>query len=263
VSGRAQEVVRDQAGRVLANRDKLLRDPRGRLPRVRDVENPVTVGVHPAESLDDVDEVRRQLPPFVRRDRSDALESAVRRHAFVLVVGESTAGKSRAAFEAVRVALPDDLLVAPDADDRQSWSAAVAELEGRRRCVVWSDDVERFLGTEGFTKRAVQRILDAGRGIVIVATIRSQERARLLEAQKRDGPGAGGFQPRGEADVLALAHEIRIERRWSTQELQRARSFDVDPRIERALSAAEHYGNCPPPSPTSPAGNRRSRPSRG
>lgn len=65
------------------------------------------MGVHPAFALVTESGEVDNLPPFVRRDRSDDLEDALRSGGFVLVVGESTAGKTRAAFEAMRVCLSD------------------------------------------------------------------------------------------------------------------------------------------------------------
>jgi hypothetical protein len=79
----------------------------GRLARVREVTDPVMLGVHPA-AADDTGHV----PPYIGRDFDHSLDQAIRAGGFVLLTGESTAGKSRA-YEAMRRLLPDHLLIAP------------------------------------------------------------------------------------------------------------------------------------------------------
>jgi serine kinase of HPr protein (carbohydrate metabolism regulator) len=51
-----------------------------------------------------------------------------------LLVGDSTAGKTRAAFEAVRAVLLDHLLIAPDG--REVVAATLATAVTLRRCAV-------------------------------------------------------------------------------------------------------------------------------
>lgn len=62
-----------------------------RLPLVRDLGDAVALGVHPAASLKAMP--RDRCPAFVPRDISAQLRQALRRDRFVLLVGESTAGK--------------------------------------------------------------------------------------------------------------------------------------------------------------------------
>ncbi|MER5402572.1 tetratricopeptide repeat protein [Streptomyces sp. NPDC002599] len=228
-------------------KSRLLADDRGRLPRVTDVEDLIEIGVHPAtptSAVDHSDSVAARVPPFVRRDRSDDIEEALRAHRFVLVVGESTAGKSRAAFEAVKAVLPDAVFVVPDPAEPASVRTAAAALRRTDRSVVWLDDVERYLGTDGLTLRLLREL--TGRdGVVIVATIRAHERARLTDARTagaaeiREGArglGAG-------LHILAKAHEIRLERRWAEGEVARARERGRrDERIAQAVDSAGRYG---------------------
>jgi hypothetical protein len=80
----------------------------GRPHLVRELDDPVLLGVHPA-ARDDVD----QVPVYVARDVDDRLADALRRGGFVLLSGESTAGKTRMAYEAMRRVVPDRRLLAP------------------------------------------------------------------------------------------------------------------------------------------------------
>lgn len=69
---------------------------------------------------------------------------------FVALVGDSTASKSRAGFEAVRAALLRYTLLAP-----QGRGALVGVMEkavGLDRAVVRLDNLERFLGPDGLTR---------------------------------------------------------------------------------------------------------------
>ncbi|WP_167382977.1 hypothetical protein [Streptomyces mangrovisoli] len=114
---RGQHLVEETVRQRTEFTSRLLVDHRGKPPRVADVDDLIELGVHPAApkagSRAGADQGVSvvQVPPFVRRDRSDDLEEALRAHRFVLVVGESTAGKSRAAFEAVKAVLPEAVLV--------------------------------------------------------------------------------------------------------------------------------------------------------
>lgn len=241
LSQRGQRLVEEDALRTAASRDALLRDRDGRVPKVRDIEDLIEIGVHPAAPDSDTRTAGARVPAFVRRDRSHEIEEALRTHGFVLLVGESTAGKTRAAFEAVRTVLPGAAFIAPDPAHPLALQAAAAAVQGARNCVVWLDDIERYLGAGGLTPYLLRRLARPGgsRRAVVVATIRAQERARHLDAQQAgDGPGR-----RTTRDVLASAHEIRLERRWHEDEVARAREEGGgDSRLARAVESAGRYG---------------------
>lgn len=97
-----------------------------------------------------------RVPTYVPRDVDDELHRRLAVSGFVLVVGDSTAGKSRAASEAIAV-LPDHVLVAPRTVSqcplRQDKAA------GTRRCVLWLDDLENYLCPGGLTRAGVARVL--------------------------------------------------------------------------------------------------------
>src|SRR5205823_12234826 len=104
--------------------------------------------------------------------------------------GESTAGKSRAAYEAMRRRLPEHTVVAPA--DRESIASIVEVVLEHRRCVVWLDDIERFLGAPGLTVPAGSRMLAGGAGLL--GTVRAAELDRFgarhesaLDTASRDG----------------------------------------------------------------------------
>lgn len=77
----------------------ILLDRRGRPPRIRELDDPVPTRSHPAAQRGGR---HGRTPVFVVRDITQKLSDAIRSDYFVLLVGESTAGKTRAANEAIR-----------------------------------------------------------------------------------------------------------------------------------------------------------------
>ncbi|MFF5494770.1 tetratricopeptide repeat protein [Streptomyces aquilus] len=245
LSQRGYRLVEEEARHTSAFREELLVDGRGRVPRVRELTDPLDAGVHPAEPLGDARVPGARVPPFVRRNLSDEIDEAIRTRPFVLVVGESTAGKTRAAYESVRAVHPGSAFVAPDPAIPSALRAAAAAVRRERSSVVWLDDVDRYLGSGGLTPSVLRRLLSPGPGhtSVVVATIRAQERARLTSA-RLTSPGEAGDAPgaRLVRDVLESAHEIRLDRRWHRDEVARAREQHRDVRLARAVDSAERYG---------------------
>jgi hypothetical protein len=83
--------------------------------------DPRRVGVHASIRVDGVDE---DLPSYVERDVDSGergvralLAKAADRGGFVLLVGGSSVGKTRCAYEAVRAVLPDWWLIHPAGPD--------------------------------------------------------------------------------------------------------------------------------------------------
>ena len=180
-----------------------------------------------------------RVPAYVPRDVDEDLRRRLVGSGFVVLVGDSSAGKSRAAFEAVIAVLPDHVLIVPQ--NRDAVPAAVSAAEGTRRCVLWLDDLESYVGAGGLTRVGVARLI-AGRRThrVIVATLRAAEEALLTS----DAAGEeGGWQSRRDArEALELAHRIPVSRLFSEPELERASARAWDPRIAEALAHADLYG---------------------
>jgi tetratricopeptide (TPR) repeat protein len=219
--------------------------PGGKLPRVRDIIDPITIGVHPAphretpNSAEEEGQGGDRVPVYVPRDIDARLRGELACSGFVLLVGDSTAGKTRAAFEAVRAVLPDHLLVVPES--REGVAAAVQKAAGLRRCVLWLNDLEGYLGTGGLTRKHITELL-AGteHHRVIVATLRAAEEGRLTST---DGEEEGRQLQRDSQAVLDQACRIFVERRFSSAEQQRAGGLaEEDPRIADALIHADTFG---------------------
>ncbi|AZP15170.1 hypothetical protein ACIGMX_32550 [Streptomyces aquilus] len=200
---------------------------RGRIPRVRDIDDLSVVRVHGAGG--------DAFPAFIPRDKSGEIEAALASHRFVLLVGDSTAGKSRAAFEALRETYPSHRLLIPDPESGANLAAAFETAESVRPSVIWLDDLERYLTSGSTLPHLIRNVIMGRPGVLVVATIRAHERARFrgIEASP---------VPEGTAAVFGLAHEIRLDRRWSTAELRRASEHKADERIARAIESSGTYG---------------------
>lgn len=179
------------------------------------------------------------LPEYVKRDADERLGERLGEAAgeggLVLVTGDSTAGKTRAAFEALRSVLPGHRVHAPSnpADLR---AGATAILRTKSPCVVWLDDLERFLGPGGFDTELLTRL--RGNGTPVVATMRLKQWASFTSpvtggSDREDGAHA--------AKVLNSAERVNLDRLWSDQELLRA-GDSADTRVLDALEYQERYG---------------------
>lgn len=240
-SARGSKALADDWDHVHHVRGELFVNSRGRVPRVHELADPVLVGVHPALAVAAVDPPGARVPPFVRRDCSPELENAVRRGGFVLLVGDSAAGKSRAAFEAIRACLPGHAFIRPAG--RASMRAMLEAAGRERRCVLWLDNIERFLGAGGLTVELLSGLLGGEkRHVVILATMRAQERARYSPRGQAGGDPGIAEAARSGLEVLEAAVNIRVGSRWTPAELDRAQTFAGDERISAALQHADRFG---------------------
>lgn len=206
--------------------------------RVRDADDPVLLGVHPSpiRAVATAD-LSPKVPAYVPRDVTEHLAWALTAAPFVLIVGDATAGKTRLAYETVRQLLPDHRLVVPD---QPAHLPELADAAGDR--VIWLDDLERCLGPNGLTADVVAALTRRNGGhTVLLGTIRSQEHARLSPRWEHDAEAPGQLWSRHGRDVVRLAYEIHLGRRWSDAEIGRALD-STDPRVTEAARHADEFG---------------------
>lgn len=186
-------------------------------PLAKDIE-PLTHGVRPTRRTKGLP----ALPPYVRRDQGDAVNSAVGQArsegGLALVLGEPYAGKSRTALAALADVLPDHRVFAPAR--HEDLRELPALLRGRsERCAVWLDDLDGHLGDRGLEPRLLAQL--TGLEAVVLATMRedSYDEYRLTSHGR----------------LLDLAHVVELSSEWSDAERERARETG-DPRLREAAA---------------------------
>ncbi|NUW37341.1 hypothetical protein HTZ77_38980 [Nonomuraea sp. SMC257] len=201
--------------------------------------DPRRLGVHAAI---DAPGAQGDLPTYVERD-TDTAPNGVRaliskaaadgRGGLVVLVGSSSVGKTRSAYEAINLLLPTWWLAHPaDAGDLSQIAA-----DPPARLVVWLDELQRlFEGPEGLQASTVRRLL--GAGAVLVASLWSERYDDYVAK-----PQAGALDAHADArEVLGLAHTVRIDDRLSAAEHERAQDIAQagDARIALALESKDY-----------------------
>lgn len=204
--------------------------------RVRAYADPIALGVHPAEPVG-----HNRFPPYVTREIDDYLGTLLQQSAFILVVGESATGKSRAAYEAMRRCLPHHRLLVPSA------AAPLTELLGvfarTRKCVLWLDDLERYLGARGLTAAMLETMgRDDRSRRYVLATMRTEEFARFAARREKTLDVESRIDMRDGRTLIDQASIVRIERLWTPAEIDRAAMLTNDPRIAQALPYSDRFG---------------------
>jgi TPR repeat protein len=192
------------------------------------------LGVHRARAGESD---RSTLPPYVLRDVDgrvrDELRIAAESGGFVLLTGDSTAGKTRTALEAVRKVLPGHLLLAPprDADLRLLLRAPGEPAYDRH--ILWLDDLERYVGSGGLEPSLLTSLI--GSRLVVLATLRDERYDTLRETADEVSGEGGSNRMAAETGlrVLNMVEPIVVRRLWSDAELARVERAD-DSRLHEA-----------------------------
>lgn len=207
---------------------------RVKMKRVSQYANPLLLGVRRAEEL-----IEDPMPPYIPRDIDSQLDLAIDEAYFILIVGESGAGKSRSAYEAVRRKLPHYRLLLPS--PQVPLGDLLQVFVRTRKCVLWLDDLERFLGAQGLTGVMLAESQSSAGNRRIVATIRTQEFARYSAREEGSVASEERIDLRHGRHAIDHARLVSISRIWSDRELLRA-STVRDPRVIQAMAVAGQFG---------------------
>ena len=197
--------------------------------RVREV-SPRELGVHAAIREPDS---KGELPPYIARDFDTDLRAAVsegrERGCFLLLVGPSSVGKTRSAYEALLALVPDWPLTQPET------AADVSALArgSFRDTVVWLDELQRYLGPEGLSAAPVRSLRRAG-AIVIGTLWPGEYLASVAPRQNHDDPH------QDDRELLRMAQVVDVADALTGAERRRAVALGGrDSRIRTALSVSD------------------------
>ncbi|WIX85847.1 hypothetical protein [Amycolatopsis sp. DG1A-15b] len=196
--------------------------------------DPRRLGVHASIQ---VDGATGDVPIYVPRDFDTRLRQALASAdggAFVLLLGPSSAGKTRSLYEGVRAELDSHWLLVPDIT-----GDVVSGLEAAGPgTVVWLDDLQKhFAAGHNVSSTAARRLLDSG--VVLAATMWPEDYAARTAPRV---PGAA--DPHADArDLLDMATVIEVSEDLSPAERSRADALtEADPRLRVALAASADGG---------------------
>lgn len=197
--------------------------------RVRDAR-PRDLGVHAAIK---VSGTATDMPVYVPRDIDPALRAGLELRGdhgcFILLVGGSSAGKTRTMYEALVAALPDWWLVHPESAGQVRALASAPSP----RTVVWLDELQRYLNDEKGLTAGTVRILTSA-GMVLVGTLWPDEYSARIAARQAAGTGD---PRRRDAELLDLAEVFDLGEALTDAEVQRARELATsDGRLLVALA---------------------------
>ncbi|MGW7469922.1 tetratricopeptide repeat protein [Streptomyces xantholiticus] len=200
--------------------------------RVR-LARPRLLGVHAAIQ---VPGATKDMPAYVPRDfdadLNVALTAAAAKGGFILLLGGSSVGKTRALYEAIRAGLEEWWLLHP-ADPLAINALAEAPTP---RTVLWLDEIQRYLNhPTGLSVDTLRQLINAG--TVVVATLWPHEYTfRTVR------PPAGQPDPyENERKILELADQpIKVSETFSLAERRRGETLaGTDQRIRIALDSPD------------------------
>jgi hypothetical protein len=200
-------------------------------PKVSEADCYDLLGVAKSKYVD-WHQARGETPPYVARNIDGQLSKALAHKKFVLLVGPSRAGKTRAAYEALLRVAPSIPMVVPfPGEDLGKIVELLRYLPDRlSRGVLWLSDIDKCLSRGTFDLRVAETALRELE-MQIVATIRSKEFAALKE--KDD------IIVRDAQQVLERAEIIKLDDRMTPEEEQRAR--EAYPGLKLGPSLGESF----------------------
>lgn len=198
--------------------------------RVVDWE-PFDLGVH--RSINPAEQVATALPDYVGRSHDSDLRRLLRpvptKGVLVVLVGGSSTGKTRTAYEAIRACLPDWTLEFP------TTAIALSDRTAGPHTVVWLDEAQRYFSLPHGEAAAVATLemLRSNAPVVVIGTMWPQYWQRFV-AQ----PDPGGADPHHQArTLLAQAVRIDVPPAFLPVDLQAAQARS-DPRLRDAIATA-------------------------
>jgi hypothetical protein len=220
----------------IAERERL-----GRL--IADLPGPLALGVHQAVSAGDTR--WPVLPEYVSREHDAQLqtimEAADQASRMIVLAGDSSAGKTRALWEALHH-LPGPWRVWSPAGARTLNEGLAAAGVGPQT-VVWLDDAHNYLGPASqLADDVAERLIDLiaapdGAPVLVVATLWPEYWQQLTAQPRRSGQAGAGEGLSYVPALLETATYIQVPSAFAPGDLTAAAASD-DPRLALALQFA-------------------------
>ncbi|MCA1648128.1 MAG: hypothetical protein LC797_22610, partial [Chloroflexi bacterium] len=189
------------------------------------------------------------LPTFVAREQGREIRrwmcAARDEGGFLLLVGDSSVGKTRLLHESAREVLGDYAVLVPDLGDGDLVNKISEATFPLPKLIVWLDELQRFLdgpylspGSTSITASAIRRLLDAPTSVIVVGTLWPQYATQLRAVE----PDPTTRQPRSlypnAVDVLVdhRLHEVSLRTFSAEERHAAARLASQDPRLAEALA---------------------------
>lgn len=213
------------------------RPPINSWPRARELD-PLELGVHRSAL-----EKGNAVPPYVERDADKKVRQGLTELSLagglLLILGDSTAGKSRAAYEALQVVIPDHRVYVPRTPGDVHWVVSSTSDEPEPEpFAIWLDDFETYLGPSGITSQDLN--LFRSRKVVAIATLRTEQYRRL-----RAGGEAAHTEDGRLSSIDRIMNQVEpivMDRKWTSAEIERAGAIADDSRIADAVRHQDVYG---------------------
>ncbi|MEU5943554.1 tetratricopeptide repeat protein [Micromonospora sp. NPDC047548] len=210
-------------------------------------------GVHPTIRLKSAqrsgskdEDAQETAPLYIKRvidqELNDRLTKARQRgQGFVLLIGNSSAGKTRSAYEAVVSIFPDWNVFLPSSAEDLHW---LTRQQVKKPTIVWLDELQRFLpggGSSGIGKETFLALWSKRKPVIFLATIWPNRYQHYLSPPERPEGYAAQRKDRI-VGTLHIAERIYVEDSFTASELAAARALaKKDYRIKVALQDS-HYG---------------------
>jgi hypothetical protein len=170
--------------------------------------------------------------PYINRDAEDTIRAHLHARHPVLLIGSSMVGKTKVAAHVIAEEFGSWPVAIPDS------KTAFADLDSKdvtlQDSVVWLDDIDRLIGTDGITDGALRRLTATGN--IIVSTIRARAYDRFRPSDQLRPP---------EWDVLGVFEHVFISRTLTRTEQERLANAVPDLVIRdriRTVGLGEYVG---------------------
>ncbi|MGC3861228.1 tetratricopeptide repeat protein [Micromonospora chersina] len=187
-----------------------------------------------------------RAPLYIKRIIDQELDDRLTRardrgQGFVLLIGNSSAGKTRSAYEAVVRNFSDwNVFLPSSAEDLHGFT----RQQVKKPTIVWLDELQRFLpggGSNGIGKEVFLDLWSKRKPVIFMATIWPSRYQHYVSPSERPEGYAAERKDRI-VGVLHIAERIYVEDSFTGSELAAARALaKTDSRIEVALQDS-HYG---------------------